>query len=397
MKKRNEDVEDEDEDEGMIIRTTNFIYKKEIDFVMSSFVIHEPSQGTGMHRRVKSSMCVEGEAFLPEQSVEIPRSRSQSLFFSSPVSRSLYSSLPESPAVTFLQQFAFDDRENCPRVVFKEGAIVDKYVVGKVIGRGTFSECRLGQLYAEEIVDDGNSMDLALKIIQPMQDEPEVMSECRREIEIWSRLDHPHILPLIESVFVDGACMCVTPLCTLGNLSKYISENGSLDEQTAKRIFAQACSAIDYLHTEHRIVHRDIKLDNILLDDHFRVKLCDFGLSENVDDLCCPFTDWEYRGTPAYIPPELIENHQSSSPNDAFRSDIWALGVVLYAMLTGELPFKDEYAPRLYQSILERRIKPLPRQFSSDLHILLDCLLERDPSRRPPASIILRSPWLKRI
>lgn len=324
-----------------------------------------------LHRRTRST------SDMLVQRINIP---------GTPVTRShYYSSLPESPAAVFLSHFAMidDDDSESGRLDYSKGTEVAGYLLGDVVGRGTFSECR-------EATKLKTMERVAMKIIQPMQSESsEVMMECSREVSVWRRLRHENILPLLDCMFIDGSCVCVMPICGFGNLRDYIQAHGSLDEQLAKRIFKMLCSAVHHLHNDAKLVHRDIKLENILLDDNMRAYLSDFGLAE-------PYTEKdeqiEYKGTPEYISPELINK---TTPVDLRKVDIWALGICLYAMVCGELPFHHEFTPKLYQNIVTRQLPPLPQQFSPDLHAMVGELLDKDPSRRPLTDTLLRSRWLR--
>lgn len=328
-----------------------------------------------LHRRTRST------SDMIVQRINIPGHGSSRLA-GTPVTKAHYSSLPESPAVSFLSQWAFDE-DMAGRMDFGTGTIVAGYVLGDVVGRGTFSECR-------EATKAATGEHYAIKIIQPMVSESsEVMLECGREVSVWRRLSHPNILPLVDCMFIDGSCVCVMPLCDFGNLKDYLDNNGSLDERTAKQVFKMICSAVHYLHTSAELVHRDVKLENVLLDSHMNAYLCDFGLTETLAEQ--EGTKLEYKGTPEYIPPEIINKNTAI---DLKKADVWALGVCLYAMVCGELPFHHEFTPKLYQNIVTRQVTPLPQQFSPELHALIGELLEKDPLVRPSTESILRSRWL---
>lgn len=329
------------------------------------------------HRRTKSSSDMDVGICTKLSTPTI-----HTLIDSGPLSKNHYHSLPNSPAATFLAKFGADEKKDCQDVCFEEGKVIGEYEIGTIVGRGTFSECRKGILL-------GTNKQVALKIIQPMENEQEVMGECLDEVQIWSHLDHPNILPLLNCIFIgNGACMCVTPLCALGNLSDYIKDNGSLDEGLAKTVFNQVVKAVNYLHNLN-LAHRDIKLENILLDLGMNAYLCDFGLMQNIND---EQQTTSHKGTPAYVPPEVVEQ---SDHIDLTKSDVWALGIVLYTMISGELPFTEEYVPKLYQNIVNKKMKGLSKQFSSNLHILVDYLLDIDPKRRPTTQLVLQSPWFR--
>lgn len=129
-----------------------------------------------------------------------------------------------------------------------------------------------------------------------------------------------------------------------GDLFSYVKENGQIDEVQFEKIFTQITSALVHIHSKS-ILHRDIKLDNILLDKNLNVKLCDFGISK----LMKPNKAiTEHIGTPVYLAPEII----SEKGYTGFAADIWSLGVTAYISLTGEVPFKGSTIGELKKNIL---------------------------------------------
>ena len=146
-----------------------------------------------------------------------------------------------------------------------------------------------------------------------------------------------------------------------GDLLKYVKNKSKLSESTAKRIFADIVIGLLSIHGKN-VLHRDIKLDNILLDENFRPKICDFGVSrfmineEIISEQC---------GTPAYIAPEIIDENGYSG----FTADIWSLGVLLYAMTTGSMPFRANSIEELHKHILDVDFQiPKELNLSDSLH-----------------------------
>lgn len=323
--------------------------------------------------------------------------RQRSLSFSAPVSRQSYSSIPSSPATNFLSQFAArDDAFEAPEL--SEGSVVQNYVLGRLIGKGGSSECREAySLNSTEITLPSNR--IALKIVT----DPRCMKSFQREISIWSKLRHENILPLYNHFSGSGFHIAVTILASKGNLQELIVKDGPLSEESAKNLFEQICNAVKYLHDCAEVVHLDLKLENVVLDDSGRIYLCDFGLSRqkhslrSIDDaieeelgFCC--------GSVASLPPEALSDELAAFTNlvqfDALKKqDIWALGVILYSLVTGQVPFFDEYLPRLQQSIIEARYSPLPTNLSKTLESLIKQLLQRVPDHRPDICAICRHEW----
>lgn len=138
--------------------------------------------------------------------------------------------------------------------------------------------------------------------------------------------------------------MCfVMELCQGGDLLSYVRKRRKLKEENAKYLFKQLIEGLNYIHTKKFVVHRDIKLDNILLDQSGRIKICDFGVSKQVNsekermfDQC---------GTPAYIAPEII----SGKGYKGFKADMWSAGICLYVMLIGTVPFRASSLEQMHQ------------------------------------------------
>jgi len=169
-----------------------------------------------------------------------------------------------------------------------------------------------------------------------------------------------------------------------GDLLNFVRKRTKLNEPTARFIFKQIIEGLEYLHAQN-ILHRDIKLDNILIDLNNTVKICDFGVSKQIKsgevmrDQC---------GTPAYIAPEILLN----KGYEGFGVDIWSAGVVLYTMLAGVVPFKHKYLNDLHYSIIQGKYEDI-ENISADAMKLLRGILEIDPKKRLSLQDILNSDW----
>ncbi|KAL9104846.1 MAG: hypothetical protein Q9163_000232 [Psora crenata] len=283
-----------------------------------------------------------------------------------------------SPATTFLSRFA---REEATPEPDSAGQQVGDYVLGKQVGYGGFSVVK-----EAFTLEGGDKICRAAKVVRkqlPGKDEAEndrLQVEFEHEVQLWRCLGHRNILPLIEVYDTDFATFCFTKLTTGGTLFDKVRVNRhGLSRDLARRYAYQLASAIRYLHEDVRIVHRDIKLENCLIDlsdpdtaqDGGNVLLCDFGLAEFAtnDDmrrdpsdpyqrathgpLSHPFSPSEasqsVAGSLQYASPELI-----LSPAGFLSPvvDIWAFGVVIYALLVGDLPFQHVFQPRVRMMIL---------------------------------------------
>ncbi|KAG6856677.1 hypothetical protein H0H87_001891 [Tephrocybe sp. NHM501043] len=164
---------------------------------------------------------------------------------------------------------------------------------------------------------------------------PKAMSSnLTREIHHHRQLHHPHVTQMYEVIATESSIWIVTELCCGGELFDYLAEKGRLSEDEAKLIFGQLCLAVAYLH-DNGIVHRDLKLENVLLDERCRVKLGDFGFTREFEKGSFMET---FCGTTGYASPEMLQGKKYQGP----EVDVWSLGVILYCLLTGTLPFDDD-------------------------------------------------------
>ncbi|GJJ73107.1 hypothetical protein EMPS_05465 [Entomortierella parvispora] len=361
------------------------------------------------------------------------------------VTSSSYSSLPYSPAVAFLSNFV--DATAPQMAPDEEGEQVGDFIMGKVIGHGGFSIVR--EAFAIHL--DGMVAQVAVKIVKTqtgLTDNDRVQRMLDKEVAIWSRLAHPNVLPFVAVEKLPCSTFVFCELCTGGHLLDYITKQeassylspraGSstigLGETQARLIFNQIAEAVRYLHEEKRIVHRDIKLENILQHEDGTWKICDFGLAEYQNDEAAsyfgsPVSPTIYnprasqskglQGSPtsarsdsslpddsnadimaeddddivggslAYCSPEQL---RSQKPLRCPSSDVWSLGVVLYALLTGRLPFQDEYEPRLQYQILNGRYED-PTECSVEARELLRNMFRSKPEDRWRIGQVMDSPW----
>ena len=254
------------------------------------------------------------------------------------------------------------------------------YKYGRLLGKGAYGKVNLclhtltGRLVAIKSINKS-------KLTKERQKQ-----KIKIETSIMKTLSDSNNIVKIYETFETKKHICIVMeyICA-GDLLTYIKKRSKLTENIAKFIFKQIILALQYIHN-HNIVHRDIKLDNILIDLDNNIKICDFGVSKKIkkDDIMV-----EQCGTPAYIAPEILKN----KGYEGFGVDIWSAGVVLYAMLSGTVPFKGGDLKELHKLIIEGEYKSI-KNISKEASHLIKCLLEVDPKNRIKINDILVHPWL---
>ncbi|NXE50349.1 NUAK2 kinase, partial [Casuarius casuarius] len=226
---------------------------------------------------------------------------------------------------------------------------------------------------------------VAIKSIRKdkIKDEQDLV-HIRREIEIMSSLNHPHIIAVHEVFENSSKIVIVMEYASKGDLYDYISERQRLSEQEARHFFRQVVSAVYYCH-KNGIVHRDLKLENILLDANGNIKIADFGLSNvyQQDKLL-----QTYCGSPLYASPEIINGRPYKGP----EVDSWSLGVLLYILVHGTMPFDGQDYKTLVKQITNGDYRE-PTKLS-DACGLIRWMLMVNPERRATIEDIATHWWV---
>ncbi|CEL93112.1 unnamed protein product [Vitrella brassicaformis CCMP3155] len=207
------------------------------------------------------------------------------------------------------------------------------------------------------------------------------------EIQALRDLSHKHVIQMYDVVDHPSYICFIMEFASNGELREYVANRQRLTEDEARHFFQQIVKGVHYCHSRN-IVHRDLKLENILLDDGLKCKIVDFGLSDFVAPSERVVTEG---GTEAYLAPEVY--HGSSADSDPFKIDVWALGVILYAMTHGKLPF---HAPdRVTLEKLEREGLDFRGGCSQAMQALILAMLTADPKKRPSTNDVMMDPWLR--
>jgi serine/threonine protein kinase len=209
-----------------------------------------------------------------------------------------------------------------------------------------------------------------------------------QEFSILKQLRHPSVIRFYETFESTKHILFVMELCAGGDLLNYVRKRKRLKENMAKSIFKHLIEGLEHCHSRS-ILHRDIKLDNVLLNGVGDIKICDFGVSKIVKK-CVRMT--EQCGTPAYIAPEILRD----KGYEGFGVDIWSAGVALFAMLYGTVPFKANNMKELHKMIMKGKYN-LKEDISIEARDLLRRMLEVDPNKRISIDEIYNAKWFEDI
>lgn len=256
------------------------------------------------------------------------------------------------------------------------------FVLGESLGHGAYAK-------VNEALHIPTNTSLAIKTYDRARlKKPHQVTRVLREIAIMKKLEHPYIVKLYDSKETEHYIHLMIEHIKGCSLFTYLKQryNRRLAEPEAKRIIYQLISAVDYLHGMN-IAHKDIKLENVLLDERGNVKLIDFGFAMKFrETMICNV----YCGTPSYMAPEILSKteHLGTAP------DIWAIGVILYTLLAGAFPFKADKDRKQHLQNICNKLR-FPEHFSNESKKFLVKLLNEDYSLRPSSAQLLRDEYFQ--
>ncbi|XP_050804467.1 serine/threonine-protein kinase MARK1 isoform X2 [Gopherus flavomarginatus] len=275
-------------------------------------------------------------------------------------------------------------RQNIPRCrnsitsTNEEHPHIGNYRLLKTIGKGNFAKVKL----ARHVL---TGREVAVKIIDKTQLNPTSLQKLFREVRIMKILNHPSIVKLFEVIETEKTLYLVMEYASGGEVFDYLVAHGRMKEKEARAKFRQIVSAVQYCHQKY-IVHRDLKAENLLLDADMNIKIADFGFSNEftignkLDTFC---------GSPPYAAPELFQGKKYDGP----EVDVWSLGVILYTLVSGSLPFDGQNLKELRERVLRGKYR-IPFYMSTDCENLLKKLLVLNPVKRGSLEQIMKDRWI---
>ncbi|GAB1602325.1 serine/threonine-protein kinase SIK1-like [Argonauta hians] len=253
------------------------------------------------------------------------------------------------------------------------------YDIERTLGKGNFAVVKLARHRLTK-------SEVAIKIIDKTQLDEANLRKVHREVQIMKLLKHPHIIRLYQVMETKKMLYLVTEYAPKGEIFDYIAQKGRMSESEARKKFWQILSAVEYCHNM-RVVHRDLKAENLLLDANMNIKIADFGFAnyykpnEHLNTWC---------GSPPYAAPEVFEGKNYLGP----QIDIWSLGVVLYVLVCGALPFDGDNLQTLRYRVLSGRFR-IPFFMSTECEQLIRKMLVLDPSKRYTIQQVRNHRWIQ--
>jgi tetratricopeptide (TPR) repeat protein/predicted Ser/Thr protein kinase len=282
-------------------------------------------------------------------------------------------SIPTMGSPSSFRQWADQSQRGVASVVLPAGLEIGaRYRVKSLLGMGG-----MGAVYL--VHDKGLDRDVALKLIRSdIADDPDALERFKREIQLSSRVTHPNVLRVFDLGESDGIKFLTMQFVDGRDLSTILKKQGKLPTERLVRVFRQAAEGLKAAH-DQGVIHRDLKPQNIMLDGSDRVYVTDFGMAKSAEQSGMTQTG-AVIGTPFYMSPEQVKG-DTVGP----QSDIYSLGVILYQMATGSVPFGGATPFEVMVARIQRPPKPV-RELNPELPVYLQKIIERclavDPGLR---------------
>ncbi|CAJ1940697.1 unnamed protein product [Sphenostylis stenocarpa] len=266
----------------------------------------------------------------------------------------------------------------------KERMRLGKYELGRTLGEGNFGKVKFakntdsGQPFAVKIIDKNKIIHL------------NITNQIKREIATLKLLRHPNVVRLYEVLASKTKIYMVLEYVNGGELFETIASKGKRTEGEGRKLFQQLIDGVSYCHSRG-VFHRDLKLENVLVDNKGNLKITDFGLSALPQHLRADGLLHTTCGSPNYVAPEVVANRGY----DGATSDVWSCGVLLYVILAGYLPFDDRNMVVLFQKIIKGDVQ-IPKWLSPGAQNIIKRILDPNPETRITMAGIKEDPWFKK-
>ncbi|CAH8679149.1 unnamed protein product [Schistosoma haematobium] len=283
-----------------------------------------------------------------------------------------------SPSNRVTQQLKNTTSNSSGRPLWKDRPHVGKYSLIQTIGKGNFAKVKLAQHLT-------TGMKVAVKVIDKTLLNHSSLQKLFREVRVLKSLNHPNIIKLLEVIESEKHLYLVMEYASGGEVFDYLVSHGKMNEKDARCKFRQIVSAVQYCH-QKMIVHRDLKAENLLLDAELNIKIADFGFSnyfsnsQKLDTFC---------GSPPYAAPELFLGRKYEGP----EVDVWSLGVILYTLVSGTLPFDGKNLKELRERVLRGTYR-VPYYMTHECEMLLKKMLVLNPAKRISLQEVMNDPWM---
>eukprot|EP00038_Savillea_parva_P018638 m.24678 g.24678 ORF g.24678 m.24678 type:complete len:682 (-) comp4179_c0_seq1:124-2169(-) len=263
-------------------------------------------------------------------------------------------------------------------VILEGEQTINHYTLGKTVGKGNFAKVKIAHHTL-------TGAEVAIKIVDKTSLNESSMAKLKREVDIMKQMDHPNIVKLYQVIDTDTTLYLVMEYAAGGEVFDYLVDHGRMQEKDARLKFRQIVSAVEYCHARG-VIHRDLKAENLLLDADMNIKIADFGFSntfkpgDQLDTFC---------GSPPYAAPELFRGLKYNGP----EVDVWSLGVILYTLVSGSLPFDGQSLKELRDRVLRGKYR-IPFYMSQECEKLLKQFLAVSPQKRTSLRDVMDHEWM---